>query len=160
MTHVSVGTLVVALAALKYNGEGKRDKARSAFLVLQCLVSSNSLPSTDTAENAITLLRLQGLRRISGLLCPRICPLDSSTGASTDGMQEGGLPLVFLWSICRAGDAHNIIRLWHVKCFVCRSGQCMQLCPSIWIHSPVLTNFVANTEADQHNIDRYRDVQR
>ena len=32
-------------------------------------------------------------------------------------------------------------------------------CLSNRIHSPVLTNFVANTEADQHKIDRYRNVQ-
>ncbi|KAL0031912.1 hypothetical protein WJX79_004744 [Trebouxia sp. C0005] len=68
----SKGTLVVALAALNYNGEGKKDKARNAFLVLRCLVS---LPSADTAENIATLLRLQGLKRISGLLCPIPCAL-------------------------------------------------------------------------------------
>ncbi len=91
MTHISAGTLVVALAALNYNGEGKRDKARNAFLVLRCLVSSKSLPSTDTADNVATLLRLQGLMRISGLLCPIICPL---AGPAED-IQQGVLLLVF-----------------------------------------------------------------
>ena len=65
----------MALAALDYNGEGRKEKARGAFLVLRCLVSSKFLPSTTTAENFTTLLRMQGLRRISGLLCPVTCPL-------------------------------------------------------------------------------------
>ncbi|DBA88769.1 TPA: hypothetical protein ACH3X1_004186 [Trebouxia sp. C0004] len=84
MADMCVGALVVALAALNYNGEGKKDKARNAFLVLRCLVSSKSLPSTDTAENMATLLRLQGLRRITGLICPRTYP----AATSTDDMQE------------------------------------------------------------------------
>lgn len=82
----------MALAALNYNGEGKRDKARNAFIVLRCLVSSKSLPTTDTAENIATLLRMQGLRRISGLLCPVLRP----TAACTNDVQEGVLPLIFL----------------------------------------------------------------
>ncbi len=90
MTHIPVGTLVVALAALNYNGEGKRNKARNAFLVWRCLVASKSLPTTDTAENIATLLRMQGLRRISGLLCPVLGP----TAACADDVQEGVLPLV------------------------------------------------------------------
>ena len=107
MTHISVGTLVVALAALNYNEERKRNKARNAFLVLRCLVSSRFLPSADTAKNMTTLLHLQGLRRISALLCPIICP----AAISTDGMQEGVLPLVFLGSLCRAVDNHYLMGL-------------------------------------------------
>ncbi len=74
LTHVPAGTLVVALAALNYNGEGKKDKVMNAFLVLRCLVSSRFLPSADAAANMTVLLHLQGLRRISALLCPIICP--------------------------------------------------------------------------------------
>ena len=85
---MSVGTLVVALAALNYSGEGKKDKARNAFLVLRCLVS---LPSADTAENIATLLRLQGLKRISGLLCPIPCALV----APAEDMVQG--VLLVLW---------------------------------------------------------------
>ena len=137
MTHISVGTLVVALAALNYNGEGKRDKVRNAFLVLQCLVSSKALPSIDTADNIATLLHLQGFRRISGLLCPVICPVETST----DGMQEGVLPLVFLGSLCRAGDEHHCIGLWHVNCAACCPGHacsCVQVLGFIAICLPSL----------------------
>jgi len=123
---MSVGTLVVALAALNYNGEVKKDKVMNAFLVLRCLVSSRFLPSADTAKNMTTLLHLQGLRRISALLCPIKCP----AAISTDGMQEGVLPLVVLGSICRAGDEHHLRRLWHVNCAACCPSQCMQLCSS------------------------------
>ncbi len=123
MTHISVGTLVVALAALNYNGERKRNKARNAFLVLRCLVSSKSLPTTDTADNIATLLRLQGLSRISGLLCPVLHP----TAASADDLQEGVLPLVFLVHFV---GLETPIMLWHVKWVVCLSGQRMQLCSS------------------------------
>ena len=139
---MSVGTLVVALAALNYNGERKRDKARNAFLVLWCLVFSKSLPSTDTAENIATLLRLQGLRRISGLLCPRIFPL----ATPADDMQEGVLLLVFLKSACTDEDAHHVTRWWHVNCVACRPGQGVQLCPSAQTHSHVPANVVSNAE--------------
>lgn len=104
----------MALAALNYNGEGKKDKVMNAFLVLRCLVSSRFLPSADAAANMTVLLHLQGLRRISALLCPIICP----AAVSTDGMQEGVLPLVFLGkpALCRAGDEHHLMELWHVNC--------------------------------------------
>ncbi len=82
---------MVALAALNYNGEGRKEKARSAFLVLRCLVSSKSLPSTATAENITTLLRLQGLSKISGLLCPITCP----QAAPAEEILQGVLLLVF-----------------------------------------------------------------
>ncbi len=118
ITHIFVGTLVVALAALNYNGERKKEKARSAFLVLRCLVSSKSLPSTATAENMTTLLRMQGLRRISGLLCPITCPLGNPTEAIPQG----------------------------VHCAACCPGQYLQLCPRGWTHSHVLATVVASAE--------------
>ncbi|KAL0054752.1 hypothetical protein WJX82_001882 [Trebouxia sp. C0006] len=62
----------------------------------QGLVSSKSLPSSDTADNIATLLRLQGLSRISGLLCPVLRP----TAASADECKKPGgrmiLPMSFL----------------------------------------------------------------
>lgn len=102
MTHVSVGTLVVALAALNYDSEGKRDKVRNAFLLLRCLVSSKSLPSADTPENMATLLHLQGFRRVSGLLCPIVCPVEMST----DSLQQGAPPL----------EMNHLMGLWHMNC--------------------------------------------
>ena len=148
MTHIPAGTLVVALAALNYSGEGKRDKVENAFLVLRCLVSSKVLLSADTAENMSTLLRLQGLRRISALLCPVICP----AAISPDGMQEGVLPLVFLGSLSRAGDEHHLMRVWHVNCAACYPSQCMQLCSSARVTNHALANFVAIAEEiDQDN---------
>ncbi len=157
MTHISVGTLVVALAALNYNGEGKRDKARSAFLVLRCLVSSKSLPSTALAENIATLLRLQGLMRISGLLCPITCPL----AAPAEEILQGVLLLVFRWSACTGEGTHHVLRWWHVDCAACRPGQCLQLCPCVWNYSHVLAVVVASArKIDQHDIEWCHAVQK
>ncbi|KAL0054662.1 hypothetical protein WJX82_000665 [Trebouxia sp. C0006] len=68
----SKGILTVALAGLKYNGPYSTEKTMNLVLLLRCLVSSRFLHNIDKAENSITLLRMQGLMRISGLLCPPV----------------------------------------------------------------------------------------
>ena len=100
-------------------------------------MSSKSLPSSDTADNIATLLRLQGLSRISGLLCPVLRP----TAASADELQEGVLPLGFLGHFV---GLETPIMLWHVSCIACLPGQGMQLCSSARIHSHKLAKSIAN----------------
>ncbi len=96
LTNTSAGLLAVALMSLKYSGAYRAEKVRNSVLLLWCLVSSRFLHNIDKAENSSTLLRMQGLSRISGLLCP---PVYSPTAASADDMQAGVLPLVF-WGSC------------------------------------------------------------
>ncbi len=110
--------------------------------MLRCLVSSKSLPSTATAENITTLLRLQGLRRISGLLCPVTCP----QAAPAEEILQGVLLLVFWGSACTGGGTHHVVRWWHVICAACCSGQCLQLWPCAWSYSQVLATVVPSAE--------------
>lgn len=95
VTDLSAGILAVALAGLKYSGVGRTNKAVNLVLLLRCLMASQILLAIDKAENLITLLRMQGLTRVSGLLCPVFGPTD----ASADDMREGVLPLAFLGSL-------------------------------------------------------------
>ena len=107
---MSAGILAVALAGLKYSGARRRHKANNLVLLLRCLVSSRFLFNIDKAENIITLLRMQGLMRVSDLLCPVLGP----TEASADDMREGVLPLVFLaqvWCHLALTNMH-IMLLW------------------------------------------------
>ncbi|DBA88754.1 TPA: hypothetical protein ACH3X1_004172 [Trebouxia sp. C0004] len=83
----SKGILAVALAGLKYNGARRKDKAMNLVLLLRCLVSSRFLLNIDKAENIITLLRMQGLMRISGLLCPVLGPAEASADDTREALK-------------------------------------------------------------------------
>jgi hypothetical protein len=120
----SAGILAVALAGLKYSGARKKDKAMNLVLLLRCLVSSRFLLGIDKAENIITLLRMQGLMRISGLLCPVLGP----TAASADDMQEGVLPLVFSGSLCTDEDTQHATVVWNANHEVCHHSSLHTVC--------------------------------
>ena len=94
LTNTSAGILTVALAGLKYNGPYSTEKTMNLVLLLRCLVSSRFLHNIDKAKNSITLLRMQGLMRISGLLCPPVLR------PTADDLQEGMLLLASLEPSC------------------------------------------------------------
>ncbi len=90
LTNTSTGILAVALAGLRYNGAYGTEKTVHLVMLLRCLVSSRFLLNTDKADNVETLLHMQGLSRISALLCPASSP----PAASTNDVQEGVLLLL------------------------------------------------------------------
>ena len=117
LTNTSAGILAVALAGLKCNGLYGTEKAVNLVFLLRCLVSSRFLLNIDKAENVATLLRMQGLSRISGLLCSVSSPL----AASANDVQEGVLLLPFFGPFCTGCQCTN--------CYGCAGhNPCSVLC--------------------------------
>ena len=92
LTSTPAGILAVALAGLTYFEAYSTEKAMKLVLLLRCLVSTPYLLNSDKAENIATLLRMQGLSRISG----HLCSVSSPPAASANDLQEGAL-LLPLW---------------------------------------------------------------